>query len=152
MSSGAEQQRDSAGGRFIFRAKHRLTKRREFEGVFAAKARASVGAITVYSRPNGLSHPRLGLSVGRRVGPAVVRSRIKRLVREAFRLSRFDLPGGYDLVVSVRAEDGLTLERCIEALVACARRSDEIWSRRARREERGGGGAGESGGTGGAGA
>lgn len=148
MSSDADHQREAAGGKFIFRARHRLTKRREFEGVFAAKARASVGAITVYSRPNGLPHPRLGLSVGRRVGPAVVRSRIKRLVREAFRLSRAELPGGYDLVVSVRADDGLTLARCIEALVSCVRRSDEIWSRRARREGRGDGDGGPVGSAG----
>lgn len=128
-SGGAERPR-------TFRKRHRLTRRREFEAVFAAKARASAGSITVYSKPNGLGHARLGLSVGRRVGSAVVRSRVKRLVREAFRLTRAELPGAYDLVVSVRSGEGLTLERCIEALRSCTRSVHDVWERRARRAGR----------------
>src|SRR5262245_6652622 len=66
--------------------------------------RINVGPLQFQSRPNDLGHPRLGLSVSRRVGTAVVRNRIKRLLREAFRLTQHDWPtetsavGGYDLV------------------------------------------------------
>lgn len=119
-----------------FRKRHRLTKRKEFQAVFSAKARASMGAVTIFTKPNDCDHARLGLSVGRRVGSAVVRSRVKRLFREAFRLTRADLPGSYDFVVSVRADDALTLERCIDILLACARKSHDIWQRRARRAQR----------------
>jgi len=119
-----------------FRKRHRLTKRKDFQAVFSAKARASMGAVTIFTKPNECEHARLGLSVGRRVGSAVVRSRVKRLFREAFRLTRADLPGSYDFVVSVRADEALTLERCIDILLACARKSHDIWQRRARRADR----------------
>jgi ribonuclease P protein component len=54
------------------------------------------------ARPNGLGHPRLGLTVPRRVGKAVRRNRLKRLLREAFRLNQHELPQGMDYVVLVR--------------------------------------------------
>lgn len=93
-----------------FSRRDRLTHAREFQAVFGARLRKSRGAITVFARPNGLGHDRLGLSIGRRVGGAVVRGRAKRLIREAFRLSGpariAPDTGGYDLVVSTRAHTG----------------------------------------------
>ncbi len=67
----------------------------------------------VYTRPNTLGINRLGLSVGRHVGPATKRNRFKRLVREFFRLnlgpsqsghegSAGTVPQGLDIVISVR--------------------------------------------------
>lgn len=126
---------EPAPERRTFRRRHRLTHRREFQAVYSAKARASVGPITIYSAPNNLGHPRLGLSVGRRVGSAVARSRVKRLIREAFRLLRPELPGAYDLVVSVRSAEGLTLDQCIRTIHECARKTHDVWQRRARRAE-----------------
>lgn len=81
--------------------------------MFDAKLRKSHGPLTVFLRPNELPRHRLGLSIGRRVGPAVRRNRLKRHLREAFRLSRKDLAGhpggGYDIVVSARAHEPLRL-------------------------------------------
>lgn len=85
-----------------FRPKHRLTHALEFQRVYEAKMRKIKGAMVVFSAPNELGHPRLGLSVSSRVGPAVVRNRWKRRIREAFRLSQHDLPAGFDFIVSVR--------------------------------------------------
>jgi ribonuclease P protein component len=56
-------------------------------------------------RPNGLPHARLGLSISRKVGGAVVRNRLKRLLREAFRLRQHELAAGIDLIVVGRPHD-----------------------------------------------
>ena len=82
--------------------------------------RESRGPLTIYGRANDLAHARLGLSVSRHVGTAVRRNRIKRLIREAFRLMQHDLPRGYDLVVVVRRHEPLILaeyQKVMSALV-----------------------------------
>jgi len=58
--------------------------------------------VIVYGRRSDLPYPRLGVSVSRRVGGAVVRNRWKRVLREVFRRGRSDLPPGLDLVVIAR--------------------------------------------------
>ena len=62
--------------------------------------------IVVFGHANGLPHPRLGISASRRIGGAVVRNRWKRLLREAFRLTRPQLPEGIDLIVIPAAQRG----------------------------------------------
>lgn len=76
-----------------------------FRAVYEKGAKRTRGPLTVFALPNGLTGPRLGLSVGRRVGGAVRRNAVKRRLREAFRLARADFPHGYDLVVTVRPHD-----------------------------------------------
>jgi ribonuclease P protein component len=90
---------------YAYARKHRLQHALEFEAVYAAKVRESRGPLTIFALPNDLGHPRLGLSVGRKVGVAPKRNRIKRLLREAFRLLQHDLPRGYDFVITVRPHD-----------------------------------------------
>ena len=94
-----------------FRRRHRLSRDRDYQGVFAERVRTTRGPITVYARPNGLPHARLGLSIGRRAGPAVVRNAIKRGIREAFRMIRPSMPVGYDLIVTVRAHNPASARR-----------------------------------------
>jgi ribonuclease P protein component len=92
----------AAKPRLLFRRAHRITHARDFQAAYAGRASRTRGPLVIYGRLNGTPLPRLGLSVGRRVGGAVVRNRLKRLIREAFRLSQHDLPAGLDLVVVVR--------------------------------------------------
>ena len=56
----------------------------------------------VLLRPNQLPQVRLGVTVTKKIGKAVIRNRIKRYVREFFRLNKHYLPQGHDLVVIAR--------------------------------------------------
>jgi ribonuclease P protein component len=89
--------------------------------------------------PNELPHWRLGLSIGRRLGGAVQRNTIKRLLREAFRLSQHDLPMGvgtegaafgYDVVIAMRPHEAITLDRCRALFVQLANEAHAEWTRR----------------------
>lgn len=62
-----------------------LTKRRDFDLVFREGKHLASRYLVIYARPNGLAFNRLGLSVGKKLGTAVTRNRIKRLLREAMR-------------------------------------------------------------------
>lgn len=88
--------------RYGFGARHRIRTPRDFEAARSEGRRTDAGGVVVHARPNGLPTTRLGISIGRRAGGAVYRNRIKRLLREAFRLERPELRQGLDLVVSVR--------------------------------------------------
>ena len=83
-----------------FRREYRIRSSRDFRRAYQRRASASDQWLLVFAHPNDTAHPRLGLSVSRKVGGAVVRNRWKRLIREAFRLSRERLPKGVDLVVT----------------------------------------------------
>src|SRR5688500_12055369 len=76
-----------------------LRKPAEFDRVYAEDTYAADGVLVVNAAANDLGMTRLGLSISRKYGPAVVRNRWKRLIREAFRLSRNELPAGLDLVI-----------------------------------------------------
>lgn len=87
-----------------FQPDARLHNRGDFELVYAAARKAWGRGFTVFIAANPHGQHRLGLAVGRKVGKAVLRNRIKRRLREVFRLCRQDLPGCYDIVVHGRAE------------------------------------------------
>ena len=86
-----------------FRAFEHVRLKREFDRVFREGRAFEFREISVRALPNGLPHPRLGLCVGKRHGNAVRRNRIKRLLREAYRLNRHELAVPCDLVIVPRA-------------------------------------------------
>lgn len=82
----------------------RLLRRTEFDAVYREGRRRSGRHFTVFLRPNGLDRSRFGVSVKRQLGTAVVRNRIRRRIREIFRVHRQQaIPAGYDVVVHPRA-------------------------------------------------
>ena len=80
----------------------RLRKQEDFDRVYGSKAYAADDVLVMNGCPNGSDRLRLGLSISRKVGTAVVRNRWKRLIREAFRKRRGELPPGFDFVVRPR--------------------------------------------------
>lgn len=109
-------------GHLSFPPSHRLTSKAAFDRVFADGRRSADRYFTVLSVGNELPHARLGLAVSRKVASrAVVRNRIRRLVRESFRLHQDALAD--DLVVMARPA-------AREASAAQLRDSlDDHWSR-----------------------
>jgi ribonuclease P protein component len=120
--------------RYTFGPSRRLHGSRAFEAVYAARVKKHQGPLTVFGKPNELGHARLGLSVPRRVGNAVVRNRVKRLLREAFRLSQHDWPRGYDVIVTVRPHEIATLADYQRLLFAAVRALHLEWERREKRD------------------
>jgi ribonuclease P protein component len=119
-----------ATSNFTFPRSHRLGSRRHYDGVFDARVRQSGGPLTVFAAPNGLGHCRLGLSLTRRLGNAVRRNRVKRLLREAYRLHQHELPAGYDMVVVVRPHEPLPVEEYAGILLRTTRKLDDTWKQR----------------------
>jgi len=119
-----------------FRPEDRIRKRQDFDRVYAARVFAADDILIVNGAANGLAHSRLGLSVSKRVGKATVRNRWKRLIREAFRLSREQMPVGVDLIVRPQNGAVADFEAISRSLVELARRVGRR-AERARSQESG---------------
>jgi ribonuclease P protein component len=93
-------------------ARGRLSRSAEFERVYRQGRSIANRHLVLYTFPNPSStRPRLGLSVSRKVGGAVQRNRVKRLLREAFAQAEGALAPGQDVVVVARPPAGELAER-----------------------------------------
>lgn len=97
--------RPPAGGR-------RLSRSAEFERVYRQGRSIANRHLVLYTFPNpSTGRPRLGLSVSRKVGGAVERNRVKRLLREAWARAEDELVAGQDVVVVARPQARELAER-----------------------------------------
>jgi ribonuclease P protein component len=95
----------------------------DFRRAYLRRCSASDHRLVVFAHENEWPYAWLGLSVSRKVGKATVRNRWKRLIREAFRLTRRRLPQGVDLIVIPRVGVFPELAGLIESLPRLAGRA-----------------------------
>ncbi len=86
---------------FTFAKSKRLVRNSQFKDVLDRGLRISDRVLTLYMAQNDCGHPRLGVSVGKFWGNAVMRNRLKRLLREAFRQSQDQIPAGFDYMLMI---------------------------------------------------
>ena len=107
---------NNGGGEYI-------TKPEQYALVYTKGSSWVCNLVVMKVLPNGLALSRYGLSVGKRVGKAVVRNRVKRLFRAILRLT--SLEPGWDIVFIARPAtakaDYANLKRAIEGLLSRAR-------------------------------
>ncbi len=111
-----DQSRGNLSAMDTFRKHEHLRRPADFQRVFARRRSVRDGWLIVYGCENGLPHSRLGLSVSRKFGNAVRRNRLRRLYREAFRLTRPQMPTGLDLVLVPHARATPSLAELKESL------------------------------------
>ncbi len=104
----------------------KLHKTDEFSSVFRFKSVQRGVCLDVHARPNGLGHPRLGLVVARKLlGRAVDRNRVRRVLRERFRIRQHEL-GPLDIVARLRNPCPVNeikdeFDRLLDACRSCAK-------------------------------
>jgi ribonuclease P protein component len=105
-------------GRLTLPARLRLRRKREFDAAYARGRRMGDGLFMVTASTNDTGAPRLGTAVAvRTAGSAVARNRLRRIIRESFRLHQRELPP-LDLVVSARAAAAAASANTLHASLA----------------------------------
>ena len=105
-----------------FPAAARLNRQADFDAVFAGNRFAADETLVVTATRTRHANSRLGLSIGRQVGNAVVRNLWKRLIREAYRRNRQRIPSALDIVVRPRKGAIPSLDRVERSLLALTQR------------------------------
>ncbi len=108
-----------------FRKRDRVLRPMDFNRVYDQGEYSADDTLVVKAAVNNQSRTRLGLSISRQVGNAVVRNRWKRLIRESFRTHRKQIPDGLDIVVRPRKNATPDFHRIGRSLIALTNRIEK---------------------------
>ncbi|MCL2568056.1 MAG: ribonuclease P protein component [Oscillospiraceae bacterium] len=87
----------------------------EFRRLYNAGKSTATGLLAVYCRPNRRGANRLGITVGTKVGNAVVRNKVRRRLKEIYRLHEAEVRRGFDIVIVARVKSPSATYRQLEA-------------------------------------
>ena len=103
--------------RFSFKKEDRILKRSEFYELTRSGRKLENECWIAFIQPNRFNRPRLGITVTRKVGKAVERNRVKRLIREYFRLNRQRFNQNWDInIIAKKKAIDLSSEQAVSLL------------------------------------
>jgi len=106
-----------------FPRSHRLTNKAEYKSLFDQSNKVSQRCLLILFKPNQKFHARLGLIIGKRaINSAVIRNRVKRILRESFRQNQEKLKG-WDIIIIARQQcDKLSKQKLRKGI-------DQLWEK-----------------------
>ena len=122
--------------RLCFGPDRRLKKTAEFDRVYSERESTADSRLIVYACATKSRRSRIGVSVGKRLGSAVIRNRYKRTLREAFRELQHELPAGYDYVLIPRPAIKVSSSLYAKSLQQLCYKLHRRWGKRQSRNNK----------------
>ena len=102
--------------KYTLSKKKRLSSNNQFKAILADGYSARDGLLILYMSRNDCGYSRLGVSVGKIHGNAVVRNRLKRLMREVFRQNQDQIPEDFDYLLLIPNKNGTKIQPAFEQI------------------------------------
>ena len=109
------------------RAETTVKENHEFRRIYRKGRSAVSPCMVVYCQKNRQGRSRLGVTVSTKLGKAVVRNRVRRRLREIYRLHREEMKPGYDVIVVARVRAAHTAYQRLEQAYLAAMKQLDLW-------------------------